>query len=215
MTATIEDKAMALLEFIHDHKLTWKATFGNDDWCRQFGVGSWVALDCGNKVARLADFPEDVEKIYDGMRKAYNEIGQQGELGVILPMATVLNARKASDINNAIDAALKEKMQCFARDIQLNMYGEPGQEAPDYVTALANKHTPLYKRLLSTDLAFKEAAEKLAQMLAHALLVNPDRIVKRRYKQSPVLFQAAAFLIAVAGADLGYNANTIEICEEA
>lgn len=182
---TIEDKAKWLLEYIENNGLTWKDTFGSEDWCRKFGVGSWVSTEGGDVVGRLAGFPEDVEKIFSKISN--NTIDD------------VLSGA-------AVHAALKEKMGCLAKDIQLNMYGSGG-----YVADLVKLHEPLHKRLLRTDSDFKEAAEKLAQKLAHALLTTtPGECVLKRKNQSTALFLAAGTLIARV-VDVRYSELAIKL----
>jgi sulfur relay (sulfurtransferase) DsrC/TusE family protein len=58
--------------------------------------------------------------------------------------------------------------------------------------------------LLEKDPKFKEAAEKLAAKLLHAMMeAGRGRMVHRRERQSPVLFRAACVLLDRAGVGLG------------
>jgi hypothetical protein len=63
--------------------------------------------------------------------------------------------------------------------------------------------------LLEKDPKFKEAAEKLAAKLLHAMMeAGRGRMVHRREKQSPMLFRAACVLLDRAGVGVGMGTRS-------
>jgi hypothetical protein len=83
-----------------------------------------------------------------------------------------------------------------------------------YKDLLVMKYPSRFRALLKDDAAFKAAAEKLAEKLAHALLENDGGLVWRRKNQSPALFKAAGVIVASSGVDVAFNDNCISVLEE-
>lgn len=89
-------------------------------------------------------------------------------------------------------------------DSDLDLVAEYVENLKDYITLLAERNKPTIDKLLK-DPAFREAAEKLAQKLAHALLERPTRMLKRRKKQSRSLWVAACRLLWLADVPVVHN----------
>jgi hypothetical protein len=106
---------------------------------------------------------------------------------------------------DCIEQAIADAKEELRQNLVASMYGRPIQ-SQSYVQQLAAKHLRPVVSLLNNDPAFAEAAAKLSEMLAHALLEGPSLVLKRRKKpQSVMLWNAACILLGRAGIGIAYN----------
>ena len=162
-------------------------------------------------MRKSADVLEQRAAEYAGQSDMFDEISQRSGLSLDEVFKVLIAVKEARLSANPKHHDSLVDLINYTGFKYLVQYGEAltpqteEEDTTDYVRLFRDKHDPLYQARICVDKGFRLAAEALSQKLAHALLESPTVTrVRRREKQSPMLFKAACSLL---GRGVRFNLN--------